>query len=49
VNARSIMSILMLAIKKNSLVTLTAEGEDAEETLIKLVSAFEAQFGEQES
>lgn len=48
VNARSIMSILMLAIKKNSLVTLTAEGDDAEETLNKLVSAFETQFGEQE-
>ncbi len=47
VNARSIMSILMLAIKKNSLVTLTVEGEDAEETLKKLVEAFENLFGEQ--
>lgn len=47
VNARSIMSILMLAIKKNSLVTLTVEGEDAEETLTKLVNAFETLFGEQ--
>lgn len=46
INARSIMSILMLAIKKNSLVTLIVEGEDAEETLAKLVSAFENQFGE---
>jgi phosphocarrier protein HPr len=46
VNARSIMSILMLAIKKNSLVTLTVEGEDAEETLVKLIAAFESQFGE---
>ncbi len=46
VNARSIMSILMLAIKKNSLVTLTVEGEDAEETLQKLIVAFETQFGE---
>lgn len=46
VNARSIMSILMLAIKKNSLVTLTVEGEDAEETLVKLIAAFETQFGE---
>lgn len=49
VNARSIMSILMLAIKKNSLVTLTIEGDDAEEILVKLVSAFETQFGEQVS
>ncbi len=47
VNARSIMSILMLAIKKNSLVTLTIEGDDAEEILVKLVTAFETQFGEQ--
>jgi len=47
VNARSIMSILMLAIKKNSLLTLTVEGEDAEETLKKLVDAFETSFGEQ--
>ena len=47
VNARSIMSILMLAIKKNSLVILTVEGEDAEETLKKLVDAFENLFGEQ--
>ena len=49
VNARSIMSILMLAIKKNSLVTLTVEGDDAEETLAQLISAFETQFGETES
>lgn len=46
VNARSIMSILMLAIKKNSLITLTIEGDDADETLTKLLIAFEAQFGE---
>ncbi len=47
VNARSIMSILMLAIKKNSLITLTVEGDDADETLAKLIAAFEIQFGEQ--
>ncbi|HEX4839526.1 MAG TPA: HPr family phosphocarrier protein [Rhabdochlamydiaceae bacterium] len=49
VNARSIMSILMLAIKKNSLIVLTIEGEDAEETLEKLSSAFENLFGEIDS
>ena len=49
VNARSIMSILMLAIKKNSLIALTIEGEDAEETLEKLSSAFENLFGEIDS
>lgn len=46
VNARSIMSILMLGIKKNSQIILTVEGEDAEETLQNLTDAFENQFGE---
>jgi phosphocarrier protein len=46
INARSIMSILMLAIKKNSQIVLTLEGEDAQETLDKLTAAFETQFGE---
>ncbi|HEY5236483.1 MAG TPA: HPr family phosphocarrier protein [Rhabdochlamydiaceae bacterium] len=49
VNARSIMSILMLAIKKNSQIVLTIEGEDAEETLEKLTAAFENQFGEMDN
>jgi phosphocarrier protein len=49
INARSIMSILMLAIKKNSVITLTVEGEDAEETMKKLITGFETQFGEQGS
>lgn len=46
INARSIMSILMLAATKNSQITITVEGEDAESTLNHLVSAFEAEFGE---
>jgi len=46
IDARSIMSILMLAIKKNSLITLTVEGDDADETLKNLIFAFETQFGE---
>lgn len=46
VNARSIMSILMLAVKKNSQVTLEVDGEDAEETMSKLINAFETKFGE---
>jgi phosphocarrier protein len=48
VNARSIMSILMLAIKKNSQITLTIEGNDADEILVKLLDAFEKQFGEED-
>jgi len=46
VNARSIMSILILAVKKNSQLVITAEGEDAEETIKNLAEAFENQFGE---
>ena len=46
VNAKSILSILMLAIHKNANVTITVDGDDAEETMEKLVSAFENRFGE---
>lgn len=46
VNARSIMSILMLAAKRNSQLVITVEGEDAEETMEKLTHIFETRFGE---
>jgi phosphocarrier protein len=46
VNARSIMSILMLAVAKNGEIEIEAEGEDAEETLAELLEAFENEFGE---
>lgn len=46
VNARSIVSILMLAAHKNSQITIDIEGEDAEELMAKLVNAFDNQFGE---
>lgn len=46
VNAKSILSILMLAARKNSKITITVEGEDADDTLEKLVAAFESRFGE---
>jgi phosphocarrier protein len=46
INARSIMSILMLAAKKNSVIEITVEGIDAEATMQHLVQAFEAEFGE---
>lgn len=46
VNAKSILSILMLAAKKNSKITITITGNDALETMEKLVNAFETQFGE---
>lgn len=46
INARSIMSILMLAAKKNSQITVTVDGEDAEATMEHISRAFEEEFGE---
>ena len=46
INARSIMSILMLAARKNALITVTIEGDEAEVTLEQLIRAFDEQFGE---
>lgn len=46
VNAKSIMSILMLAATKNSLITIVIDGEDAKDTMQKIIEAFENQFGE---
>lgn len=44
INAKSILSILMLAARRNAKITIEVEGEDAEETLNKLINAFENQF-----
>lgn len=46
VNAKSILSILMLAAKRNSRITITIDGEDAESIMGQLVNAFQTQFGE---
>ncbi len=46
INARSIMSILMLAAKKNAVIEVAVEGEDAEFTMQQLMAAFEMEFGE---
>lgn len=46
VNAKSILSILMLAAKRNSRITITIEGEDASEVMEHLVTAFDTKFGE---
>ncbi len=46
VNAKSILSLLMLAAKKNSKITIEVKGEDANLTMEKLIEAFENQFGE---
>jgi phosphocarrier protein HPr len=46
INARSIMSILMLAAKKNSVIEIAIDGEDAEVTMQSLIRAFDMEFGE---
>jgi phosphocarrier protein len=46
INAKSILSILMLAAKKNSNITITCDGDDASNTMEMLVTAFDNQFGE---
>jgi phosphotransferase system HPr (HPr) family protein len=40
------MSILMLAAEKNSQITVTAEGKDAEIAMKLIAHAFEGCFGE---
>lgn len=46
VNAKSILSLLMLAACKNSNILVEVQGTDAEAIMDKLVEAFENQFGE---
>ncbi len=46
VNAKSIMSILMLAAKKNAEIEITVQGPDAKDIMKKLLSAFKKNFGE---
>lgn len=47
VNARSIMSIMILGAPKNAQLKITTEGSDAEETLKELLFVFESRFGEE--
>jgi phosphocarrier protein HPr len=46
VNAKSILSILMLVARKNAKIIIEVDGEDADETLNKLINAFETGFEE---
>jgi len=46
VNARSIMSIMILAAPKNAQLKIEAQGVDAKETLEELLNAFNKKFGE---
>lgn len=47
-NAKSIMSLLMLAAGKGSKVLLRAEGEDAQEAVEEIARLVEERFGEGE-
>ena len=46
INARSIMSVLMLAAKKNAVIKVTVNGEDAKAVIDCLIHAFDSYFGE---
>jgi phosphocarrier protein len=46
INAKSILSLLMLAARRNSKLTITCLGDDAEQTMDELVQAFNEKFGE---
>ncbi|NGX63940.1 MAG: Phosphocarrier protein HPr [Candidatus Anoxychlamydiales bacterium] len=48
INAKSIMSILILAAKKNAKITITIEGSDANAVMTTLTNNFENGFGEKE-
>ncbi len=47
INAKSILSILMLAARKNTVITIVAEGSDAQEVMGSLVQGFDSKFGEE--
>ena len=47
VNAKSIMSLLVLSAQKNAKISILVEGEDAPVVMEKLVNGFESEFGEQ--
>ena len=47
VNGKSIMGVMMLAAKRGSQITITADGEDEQQALEALILVFEGKFGEQ--
>jgi phosphocarrier protein len=48
VNAKSIMGVMMLAAGKDTVVTIHAEGDDAEEALNQIQALFDDKFGEEQ-
>ncbi len=47
VDARSIMGLLTLGASRNAMITVEVDGEDAHETMLRLIEVFERQFGEE--
>jgi len=48
INAKSIMGVMMLAASKGSVVTLEAQGHDADAAIQALVNLIQDRFGEAE-
>lgn len=46
-NAKSILSVMMLAAEVGSFVTITAQGEDEEQAAQAVAQLFEQKFGEE--
>ena len=46
VNAKSIMSLLILSAQKNASIEITVEGSDSKLVMDQLVQGFESKFGE---
>lgn len=47
VDAKSVLNLLMLAIKRNGEVIVEVQGADANQTMSKLEELFSSQFGEE--
>jgi len=47
VDAHSVLGLLMLAAPRNALITVSVDGPDAQDTLVRLEEAFNQRFGEQ--
>ena len=47
INAKSILSVMMLAAEVGSFVTIKAEGEDEEQAVEAIAGLFEEKFGEE--
>jgi phosphocarrier protein HPr len=49
INAKSILSILLLQVTRNSSMVITVDGEDADDTMQMLLNAFNGHLGEQQT